>query len=68
MALYQPLWNTDPKDFEEYREELSARIKTRKRVAPINGGDFNSSVGNTDKKTVDQAKTVDGAFRLNIGL
>ena len=55
VAIYQPLWNTDPKEFEEYREELSSMVKTRKGITPVVGGDFNASVGNNDNRTVDQA-------------
>ncbi|XP_063711602.1 uncharacterized protein LOC134839904 [Symsagittifera roscoffensis] len=57
-----PLWNADPVEFASYREELNEQILgCDKHIKLIIGGDWNSSIGDTNRRTQDK---VAGAYGL----
>ncbi|XP_075264195.1 uncharacterized protein LOC142356111 [Convolutriloba macropyga] len=59
VSTYKPLWNGDSDELLDYKEELQAMLHWKGKI--IVGGDFNSSVGNTEKRGV---SNVAGAFGL----
>ena len=66
IALYQPLWNSDPEVFKEYREELSSQLQTRKaRDILVIGGDFNATVGDIQVREADEAAGQFGLGKTN---
>ena len=66
IALYQPLWNSDPEVFKEYREELSSQLQTRKaRDILVIGGDFNATVGDIQVREADEAAGMFGLGKTN---
>ena len=66
IALYQPLWNSDPEVFKEYREELSSQLQTRKaRHILVIGGDFNATVGDIQVREADEAAGQFGLGKTN---
>ena len=55
VAACQPLWNADPVEFAIYREELNEQILgCDKHIKLIIGGDWNSSIGDTNRRTQDK--------------
>ena len=62
VAAYQPLWNADPVEFASYREELNEQILGCDRhIKLIIGGDWNFSIGDTNRRTQDKMA---GAYGL----
>ena len=64
VATYQPLWNSDRRDFDAYREELNEMIRCGAKKLVL-GGDFNSSVGDTSQREEDDAVGPFGLGRTN---
>ena len=49
VSVYQPIWETDAGEMEEYRRDLGSQIARGGKERLIIGGDFNASVG-TDQE------------------
>ena len=64
IATYQPLWNGDPEEFDEYREELQQMLIYKGKT--VVGGDFNSSVGDIREREVPGTAGPHGLAKTNV--